>query len=368
MPTPAKVYFTDVRCQKNSSLLQKLERLFVKAGFDSLVEPGDLVAIKVHFGEKGNTEFIRPQFARRVVDRVKRKKGRPFLTDANTLYVGSRANAADHLQTALENGFGYEVTGAPLVIADGLLGKDYVAAEINKRRFKEVRIASAIYHADALIAISHFKGHEATGFGGTLKNIGMGSGCRSGKQQMHSDVLPQVHEEKCEACGKCRNWCPAKAITVEKTARIDDNLCIGCGECTVTCPNGAIRIEWKTEPDIIQEKIAEYALGAVQNKEGKVGFINFVMGVTPDCDCCSWSDLPVVSDVGILASKDPVALDQASLDLVTAQTAVPGSRLGTSHRGENKFLAMHGVDGTVQLAHGEAIGLGSRDYTLIEVK
>lgn len=363
----SSVFFANMRCEKGSSLLDKVDRLFMRARFDQLIAPDDLVAIKIHFGEKGNTEFIRPQFARRIVDRIKHYRGRPFLTDANTLYVGSRANAVDHLVTAVENGFDYAVVGAPVIIADGLLGKDYVTVAINKKRFAEVRISSALYHADAMIALSHFKGHEAVGFGGALKNIGMGGGSRSGKQQMHSDVLPEVRKERCEACAKCRRWCPAGAITIEETAVINYDVCIGCGECTVTCPNKAIRIQWKTEPHIIQEKIAEYALGVVQDKKGKVGFINFVMGVTPDCDCCAWSDAPLISDIGILASLDPVALDQACLDLVTGQAGLPNTRLPEPAAGQNKFQTIHGIDGTVQLAHGEAIGLGQREYELIEI-
>lgn len=363
----AEVFFADPRAEKGSGLLDKVERLFDRAGFAELISPHDLVAIKLHFGERGNTAYIRPPFLRRVVDRVKKAGGRPFLTDANTLYVGSRSNAVDHLETAIENGFAYAVVGAPLIIADGLTGKDYVSVEINQKHFKEVKIGSAVYHADAFLTATHFKGHQATGFGGTLKNIGMGLGSRSGKQMMHSDILPTVREEKCRACGKCLRWCPGNAIRIEQKARILPELCIGCGECTVTCNYRAISINWKTEPDVIQEKICEYTLGVLQNKAGKAGFISFVMGVTPDCDCASWSDAPIVGDIGILASRDPVALDQACLDLVNEKMAMVETRMdGHEHAGD-KFLAIHGVDGTAQLAYAEAIGLGTRRYHLIPV-
>lgn len=365
----ADVFFTDMRTKRGQSLLEKFELLLERAGIKDIINTGDLTAVKLHFGEKGNTAFIRPQFLRRVVDKVKELGGKPFLTDANTLYVGSRANAVDHLNTAVENGFAYSVVGAPLIIADGLNGRDYVQVEINKKHFKDVKIASAAAHADALIAVTHFKGHEGTGFGGTLKNIGMGLGSRSGKQMMHSDVLPEVNREKCTGCARCTNWCPADAIYImEQKANIPEDSCIGCGECTVTCPNMAIEINWKTTPDMIQEKIAEYTYGVLKNKHGKAIFVSFVTSVTPDCDCCGWSDAPIVGDIGILASMDPVALDQACVDLVNTHKGLENSRLGGNTVADDKFGMLHpGVDWRVQLAHGEAIGLGTRAYNLIRL-
>lgn len=365
----AEVFFTDMRAKRGQSLLDKFEALLDRVGMQSIIKAGDLSAIKLHFGEKGNTAFIRPQFLRRVVDKVKTYGGKPFLTDANTLYVGSRANAVDHLHTAVENGFAYSVAGAPLIIADGLNGKDYVQVEINKKHFKDVKIASAAVHADAIIAVTHFKGHEATGFGGTLKNIGMGLGSRSGKQMMHSDVLPAVDQEKCTGCARCTRWCPADAIYIMgQKAKIPEETCIGCGECTVTCPSRAIAINWKTSPDVIQEKIAEYTYGVLKDKQGKAAFISFVNNVTPDCDCCGWSDAPIVNDIGILASLDPVALDQACVDLVNRQKGLENSRLQGFAKIDDKFSVLHpGIDWRLQLTYGEEIGLGTRDYNLITV-
>lgn len=363
----AQVFFTNMRAKKGANLLDKLERLCRAAKMTDIISDKDLVALKIHFGERGNTAYIRPTFARRIVDMVKEKGGKPFLTDANTLYVGSRANAVDHLHTAIENGFAFAVVNAPLIIADGLNGKDYIKVPIEGKHFKEVNIGSAAVHADALIALTHFKGHEATGFGGTLKNIGMGLGSRSGKQQMHSDILPQVKSEKCIACGRCIAWCPAEAIYIDQYALIEQEKCIGCGECTVTCNERAIDINWKTEPNIIQEKIAEYTLGVLKNKQGKSFFVNFVTNVTPDCDCVSWSDAPIVGDIGILASKDPVAIDQASLDLVNKAKPLEGTRLDEGNGDSDKFKAIHNIDGTVQLAHAEQLGLGTREYELIEI-
>jgi len=367
----AKVFFADMRASHRENLLDKVEKLFDRSGMAELISPRDLVAFKVHFGERGNTGYIRPQFIRRLVNKVKSLGGKPFLTDANTLYVGSRANAVDHLQTAVENGFAYAVVDAPLIIADGLTGREYIGVEVNLKHFKEVKIGSAIVHADALLVVSHFKGHELTGFGGALKNIGMGSGSRGGKQMMHSDVLPQVNEEKCLGCARCTRWCPGEAIALvpeTKKAKINQEKCIGCGECTITCPVQAIEINWKTEPDAIQEKIVEFAAGVLKNKAGKAGYITFLNNFSPECDCAGWTDAPVVRDIGILASLDPVALDQACADLVNREQVLAGSRLADRPDTGDKFRALWPqAHWERQLAYGEEIGLGTRQYELIKI-
>jgi len=396
----SEVYFVDMRTRSGFSLLDKVDRLFDRAGFGELITPGDLVALKIHFGERGNLAYIRPQFLKRLVNKIRVQQGKPFLTDANTLYVGSRANSVDHLETAIENGFDYAVVGAPLIIADGLNGKDYASVEIGQKHFQQVKIGSAIHQADALLALTHFKGHEITGFGGALKNLGMGSGSRSGKQMMHSDVKPQISEETCIGCSKCVDWCPVQAMSVAevegraalketrladgstdthrtkntnqnkslKKARIDHSKCIGCGECTVTCPKLAIKISWKTTPAALQEKMAEYALGVLKNKVGKIGFISFLTDISPDCDCFGWNDAPIVADIGILASRDPVAIDQAAVDLVNGQPSLSGSVIGSLPKGEDIFRAVRpDIDWAPQLAYGEQIGLGSRKYKLIRI-
>lgn len=364
----AEVFFTDLRASSKENLLDKLAGLCKRAGLMDIVKKNDLVALKIHFGEKGNLAYIRPQFVRLIVDNVRAAGGKPFLTDANTLYVGSRANSVDHLETAVWNGFDFAVVNAPLIIADGLTGKEYVNIPIKGMHFQEVKIGSAAVHANALVSITHFKGHELTGFGGTLKNIGMGLGSRSGKQMMHSDVLPSVKAEKCLACGMCSHWCPAGAINVTTHAAIDEQLCWGCGECTVTCPERAIGINWKSRPDVVQEKIVEYTMGALKNKQDKAVHISFVMNVSPECDCCSFNDSPVVRDIGILASRDPVALDQACIDLVNGEKALPGSRLADNPDTKDKFGTLYkNVDWSVQLAYGEKMGLGVREYRLIPI-
>lgn len=366
----ADVFFVDMRARHKENLLDKLEKLFDRAGMKDLIAPKDLVAIKVHFGERGNTGFIRPQFIRRLVDKVKSLGGKPFLTDTNTLYVGSRADAVDHLITAIENGFAYAVAGAPLIIADGLVGKDYINVPAGLKHFEEVKIGSAIFHAHSLLVVSHFKGHEVVGFGGALKNLGMGAGSRGGKQMMHSDVLPEVNGEKCRGCAKCEPWCPAGAIAVGEAGRaqIDPQKCLGCGECTITCPHQAIAISWKAEPHTAQEKIVEFAAGALKNKKNKAGFFNFVINVSPECDCAGWTDASIVRDIGILASLDPVALDQASVDLVNKERGLPESRLAGCGEGEDKFGALWPkANWERQLSYAEATGLGTREYNLIKI-
>ncbi len=366
------VWFSNLRTGK-TSLLDKVARLAQKAGIKDIIAPRDLVAIKLHFGETGNMAYIRPPFVRKVVEMVKDLGGRPFLTDANTLYVGTRSNSVDHLETAIRNGFDYAVAGAPLIIADGLTGKDYVKVPVAGKHFKEVNIGSAAYHADAMIVLTHFKCHELTGFGGAIKNLGMGLGSRSGKQQMHSDVLPQVKEDKCTGCAKCRDWCPADAIEMQpwdgnkkgQKAYILDKKCWGCGECAVTCLFNAVRISWRTTAPTAQEKMAEYALGAVQGKKDKIIYISFLMDISPDCDCFGHNDHPIVQNMGILASTDPVALDKACYDLVNAQPALTGSVIEGSLPGEDKFEKVHpGINPRVQLQHAAAIGLGQMEYEL----
>lgn len=368
---PSKVYFAGVRANaQHESLPQKVSKLFNAAGFGQLAAKDELIALKLHFGEKGGTAFIHPVFVRQVVDRVKEAGGKPFLTDTNTLYVGSRANSVDHLQTAIENGFSYATVNAPIIIADGLFGKNFVDVPIDGTHFQTVKIGSDIANAAGMIVMSHTKGHIITGFGGTIKNLGMGCGNRGGKQMMHSSIKPKVTAPDCTGCRTCLKWCPADAIFIsERIAEIDQLKCIGCGECTVVCPARAIRIRWKSETVDVQERMAEYAWGAVKDKVGKVGYFNFVLNVTPDCDCNSWSDASIVNDVGILASTDPVAIEQAAINLINEQTGLENTRLTANFApGEDKFKGVYpNTDHEAQLRHAEKLGMGTRQYELIRL-
>jgi uncharacterized Fe-S center protein len=367
---PSKVYFAPVRTSKKRSMIARVGGLLERAGLADAVATGDLVAVKLHFGEKGNTGFVHPVFVREVVARIKAHGGKPFLTDANTLYSGMRANAVDHLQCAIQNGFSYATVEAPVVIADGLDGREAVDVPVGGKHFDSVKIGAAAVHADAMVVITHVKGHEATGFGGALKNVGMGLGCRSAKQRMHADFKPEVDPEKCTACGRCVRRCPVGAIAIgpDRVAVVDYNVCYGCGECVAACAYGGIATQWKTEPRAIQEKIAEHAKGALAGKEGKVVHLAFVTAVSPDCDCWTFSDAPIVGDIGVLASTDIVAIDRAAYDLVNEAAGLPGSRGEGLGPGVDKFTAITGVDGSEAIAYAEEIGLGSSDYELVTME
>jgi uncharacterized Fe-S center protein len=339
--------------------------LLERAGLKDAVAGDDLVAVKLHFGERGNTGFVQPVFLREVVARVKAAGGKPFLTDANTLYRGERANAVDHLACAIHNGFGFATVEAPVVIADGLDGRDGVDIPVAGRHFDSVRIGSAAVHADAMVVVTHFKGHEATGFGGALKNLGMGLGTRSAKQRMHADFRPAVTDEKCIGCNRCVQWCPVQAILLkDRKALIDYETCYGCGECVASCPHGAIGVQFQKDATKLEQKIVEHCVGAVTGKEGKVVYLSFLTNMSPDCDCWNFSDAAVVHDLGVLASTDPVAIDQAAVDMVNDAEGLPGSKGEGLPRGADKFREVTGVDGAPILAYAEEMGLGSRRYEL----
>lgn len=366
------VYYGDMRTTKNVSLPEKVERLCGKLNVFKNIKKGELVAITLHFGERGNTGFVRPLYVRRIVNLVREAGGKPFLTDANTLYRGCRSNAVDHINLAMEHGFSYATVNAPIIIADGLRGKDYVEVEIDGKYFTKVKIGSAAYHADSLISVAHVKGHVLFGFGGAMKNIGMGLGARSGKQMMHADLKPAVIAKKCEGCGLCVKWCPTGSLSLEKRSEGDRPLavvnattCIGCGECVVTCLQEAIKISWSGGPKSVQEKTVEFAWAIAKDKKEKIGAINFLTDISPDCDCLGRSDASVVQDIGILASDDVVAVDKASVDLINRQPALCGTVIPAERLGEaDKFAVIHGVDWTPQFAYAEQVGLGSAAYEL----
>ncbi len=373
------VFFSDLKVESGKTLLDKLDILLDHADLKGKIREKDLVAIKLHFGEKGNTAFVQPIFLRRIVDQVKQCKGKPFLTDTNTLYRGMRQEAISNLTNAYQNGFIYPVVDAPILIADGLRGNSGVKVTIDKPHFKTVSIAHDIYMADALISVAHFTGHELCGFAGTLKNLGMGCASREGKLSQHSTISPQVKAKRCKGCERCLSWCaweaisilppPSRVETKQSIAFIDPKKCIGCGECILTCPSGAIQIQWNESIPIFQKKMVEYADGAVQKKKGKTLFLNFLTKISPACDCWGRSDTPIVNDIGILSSEDPVAIDQASVDLINGKVGDRLSKLpGAWEPGEDKFRAIYPeVDWSIQLAYAQEIGLGTREYELIKI-
>ncbi len=359
----SKVYFTDLASDsKDDNFSSRIKKLYQEVSEGVEFENDELVALKLHFGEKGIDTFLRPVRVAPVVEAVKDSGGKPFLADSNTLYKGRRSNAVDHHRTAQENGWVRPVIDAPVIIADGLHGNEFYSVDIDGEHFDDVKIGASFYQADHIFAVSHFKGHGMTGFGGALKNLGMGCASRAGKLMQHYNVKPEVNIEECIGCGECAIWCPQEAIEVEQYAEIDYDECIGCGECRIVCPEGAIEVEDSSSEVEIQEKIAEFAYGALKEKQEKAVHFNYVINVTPECDCPPWRKEPMVHDIGVVASTDPVALDQASFDLVKEAE-------GKDYKGDqDKFMAAHDVDGTHQLRHAEEVGLGEREYELIDIK
>lgn len=371
---PSTVFVTDMQADWKKSVAAKVSQLFNLLRPEEIFRARDLIAVKLHFGEEGNTGYVRPQYVRRVVERLKDLQTRPFLTDTNTLYVGSRTEACSHLITAFDNGFTREVAGAPVIIADGLRGNNQIKVRINGTRVKNAHIAADIHNADGLVVLTHFKGHELSGFGGAIKNVGMGCASREGKLEQHSNISPKVRRQKCVGCGECVAWCRGGAISLEGEkgklkSVINPEYCVGCAECILSCPRGAIQVRWNESIPIFMEKLVEYAGAVLKGKRGKTLFMTFVTNVSPLCDCTPFSDRSIVPDLGILASDDPVAIDQAAVDLVNGAPGNPVSTLREALApGEDKFRAIYpNVDWAHQLEYAEKTGIGTREYTLLTV-
>ena len=367
----SKVYFADLRADVHENLQQKLTRLMKTAGMGDIDFQDKFVAIKLHFGEPGNLAFLRPNWARTVADFVKERGGKPFLTDCNTLYVGGRKNALDHMDSAMLNGFNPMTTGCQIIIADGLKGSDEVEVPVAGGEYvKNAKIGRAVMDADVFISLTHFKGHEEAGFGGCLKNIGMGCGSRAGKMEQHNAGKPHVAEKHCIGCGQCRKICAHGAPIIENgKAHIDHDRCVGCGRCIAVCPKDAVRIDWDESTTNLNCKIAEYTKAVV---DGRPCFhISLVIDVSPNCDCRSENDMAIVPNVGMFASFDPVALDMACVDAVNAQTPLRGSAADDEHAKahvHDHFQRLHpDTNWRSCLEHGEKIGIGTREYELIKI-
>ena len=371
----SKVYFTDFRTRVGVSLTEKLQRLIKKAGITDIDMDGKFVAIKMHFGELGNLSYLRPNYAKAVADVVKECGGKPFLTDCNTLYPGSRKNALEHLDCANINGFNTITTGCQIIIGDGLRGTDDITVPVRNGEYcKEAYIGRAVMDADIFISLTHFKGHESTGFGGAIKNIGMGCGSRAGKMQQHNSGKPIVHDDLCRGCRRCAKECGSDAITYENgKAVINQDICKGCGRCIGACAFDAIENQNWNANEILGRKMAEYSQAVC---DGRPTFhISLVRDISPNCDCHGENDAPILPDVGIFASFDPVALDQACVDACLHATPMPNSQLSDNladplwHHHHDNFLDSNpNVRWKETLEHAEKIGLGTREYELIQMK
>ena len=372
----SKVFFTDFRTKAHGDgLPTKLRKLILKAGLADIDMDGKFVAIKMHFGELGNISYLRPNYARAVVEAVKSLGGKPFLTDCNTMYPGSRKNAIEHLYCAWENGFTPLTVGCPIIIGDGLKGTDDVDVPVVGGEYvKNAKIGRAVMDADVFISLNHFKGHEMTGFGGAIKNIGMGCGSRAGKTDQHSGGQPRISEKRCRGCMKCLAQCANNGLYfVEETRKMKVNTdnCVGCGRCLGACNFDAISFENEQAPELLNRRMAEYAKAVV---DGRPHFhISLVLDISPNCDCHAENDAPILPNIGMFASADPLALDQACVDACLAATPMPGSQL-YDHMHSPDFHDHHDhfKNSTPEsewrscLEHAEKIGLGTRQYELIK--
>ena len=372
----SKVYFTDFRCKVDEGPAHKLSRLIDKAGLGEIDMDGKFVAIKMHFGELGNMSYLRPNYAKAIVDYVKARGGKPFLTDCNTMYPGFRKNAIEHLYCAWENGFTPLTVGCPVIIGDGLKGTDDIAVPVVGGEYvKEARIGHAIMDADIFISLAHFKGHELTGFGGAIKNIGMGCGSRAGKQEQHCNGTAQIDPEKCRGCKRCLRECANNGLQFDEATKkmtVTEN-CVGCGRCLGACNFDAIDFARRGANADLNRRMAEYAKAVVY---GRPSFhVNIVVDVSPNCDCHSGNDAPMLPDIGMFASFDPLAVDQACADACLAQEPLPNTQL-TEQMEKDDFCDHHdhfenvtpNAEYKTCLEHAEKIGLGSRKYELITVK
>jgi len=353
----SKVYFIPVNSPNSLKIInEKLKKLLDTSKLLDFIYKDNRVVVKVHFGEAGNTGFVNPAHLRVICDGIIAKGGNAFLSDANTLYRGRRLNSDDHLKLAYEHGFRKEITGVDVIIPDDTRKENVVDIQIDQKYIKHAKIARIFIDNDALVAVNHFKGHILTGFGGAIKNIGMGCASREGKLAQHCDLAPVVHTNQCIGCGECEKICPVGAIHLENKKSVVDRLkCIGCASCLAVCPTMAMFIDF-TAGDKVQEKMAEYSLAVLRDKKNKVGFINFAIKINKECDCWGLENPQIAPDVGILASSDPVSIDKASFDLVNRVC------------GKDVFKVNHPEqDGLKHLRYATEIGLGSLDYELIEL-
>lgn len=362
------VYFWNLRASRKAPFEAKVKRMLKLAGLGAELRSGDLTAVKLHFGEGGGTGHVRPLQLGPLLAFIRKCGARPFLTDTNTLYVGQRGESVSHSLQAAAHGFDPNVLGAPVIIADGLKSGNERAIACPGRHFDVAYLGGDIVDADMLVTVSHFKGHELAGFGGAIKNVGMGCATRRGKMQQHCGLGPSVKPDHCAGCGQCVEVCSHGALSLDPSGKIsiDRDKCAGCAACFLVCRTGGLEVDWRVDVTTFLERMAEYAAAALLTRPRRTFHLSFVQQVSPGCDCMGFSDAPICPDLGLLASWDPVALDQACLDLVNqAQPLHPSALPAGIAPGEDKFEAIHGhVRGRYLLEYAQSLGLGSREYAL----
>jgi uncharacterized Fe-S center protein len=333
---------------------EKLTALWSEAGFDDVFQSNDLAALKLHVGEPGTRTFVSPIIVAALVKCMTSTGAVPFLTDTAVLYRSARDNAVGHARVAQEHGFGIDTVGAPFIPADGLHGSDELEVDVDGKHFKKVSIASAVMMARSMLVLSHATGHLGSGYGGALKNLGMGCSSKKAKLRQHHGQQPRIDPEECTACAECASWCPSGAIEMNERASINGEECIGCGECVAVCREGAVKFDWAIMGPKLQERFVEHAAGVIRAKRGRICYMTVAQNITKNCDCLGVAEKPLLKDIGILASLDPVALDRAVLDLVKEST---GRSL--------ESMSYPNVDGSVQISYAESLGLGSSSYELV---
>ena len=356
-PSVSTVYYIEASAEEAEEVLAaKVTALFDRAGLASTFKPKDIAALKLHVGEPGTTTYVKPHVAAALVACLQKAGAVPFLTDTAVLYRSPRDNGVGHMQVAHDHGFTLDAMGAPFIPADGILGKDDATVAIYGKHYEEVAIAAAVAQARSMLVLSHATGHLGTGFGGALKNLGMGCSSRKAKLSQHHGQAPRIEASACTACGTCEAHCPSDAVTVTRTAVIDTDKCIGCGECIALCRDDAVSFDWGVMGRELEERIVEHAVGAIRALSGRIAYITAAMEITKDCDCLGLDQSPLLPDIGFFASTDPAAIDKAVHDLITERA---GKRL------EAMSYPRH--DGTIQIRYAEKLGIGSASYELIRV-